>query len=334
MARPPCTIDEKTIRRFDGRNTVFARMRTDRSLPFYGQSMYSRTAEAIARGGPGRTRVDLEEAMSSWTVHDYFRGGFGDEKLGEPDSVMAEPARPRHEFASPAEAAARLKAAALRLGACAAGAARANPLWIYSHNSRGETIELPTGVEHALVMCVPMDREGISKSPGFEAAAATGRAYSMMALVASSIAEMIRRLGYRAVSCGNGTALSVPLAVDAGLGVMGRSGMLLTRERGPCVRICKVFTDLPLAPDEPERADAGDPCKKCRACARACPAGAISDAEEPGYETLNASNRPGVLRWAVDAEKCYAFWVENGADCSNCIAACPYQARKGRGETS
>ncbi len=328
MARPPYTVDEKTIRRFDGRNTVFARMRRDSSLPFYKQSMYSRTAGAIARGGPGRTRVDFEEAMASWTVHDYFRGAFGDAKLGEPDSVMAEPARPRHEFASPQEASARLKAAALRLGACAAGAARVNPLWLYSCNSRGEAVELPAGVEYSLVMCVPMDREGIRTSPGFTAAAATGRAYSLMASVASSVAELIRRLGWRAVSCGNGTALSIPLAVDAGLGVTGRSGALLTDGRGPFVRICTVLTDLPLAPDEPKSEGAEAFCRKCKACVRACPAGAISDAEEPSFETPNASNNPGVLRWPVDAEKCYAFWVENGADCSNCIAACPYGAHR------
>ncbi|MHC4916176.1 MAG: 4Fe-4S dicluster domain-containing protein [Planctomycetota bacterium] len=319
----PYTIDEKVIRRFDPRRTVFARIGNDPSAPFYRQSVYARSAEKIAENEPGRSRPDYEEVLASWTAHDYFRGAFSAEKLGEPDSVMAEPEHGRHEFASPAEAAERIKAAALRLGACLAGVARVNPLWIHSHR-KGRGFDLPAGVENALVMCVPMDRDDICKSPGFAASAATGRAYSMMAVVASGVAELIRRLGYRAISCGNGTALSIPLAIDAGLGVMGRSGMLLTEEFGPFVRICKVFTDLPLAADDPRAERPDDFCRKCKACARKCPVGAISDADGPGYDTPSPSNNPGVLRWPVDADKCYCFWVENGSDCSTCLAACPY----------
>ncbi len=319
----PYTTDGEVLRRFDPRKTVFARIAGDPSAPFYGQSVYARSGEKFAGGEPGCSRPDYEEVLASWTTHDYFRGAFSAEKLGQPDSVMAEPEHGRYEFASPAEASERLKAAALRMGACLAGVARVDPLWVYSH-SRGGKFDLPEDVDSALVMCVPMDRDDIRKSPGFAASAATGRAYSMMALVASGIAEMIRRLGYRAVSSGNGTALSIPLAIDAGLGVTGRSGMLLTEEFGPFVRICKVFTDLPLAADEPQTERPDDFCRKCGACARKCPAGAISDADEPTWEAPTVSNNPGVLRWPVDPEKCYRFWVENGSDCSNCIAVCPY----------
>jgi ferredoxin len=30
------------------------------------------------------------------------------------------------------------------------------------------------------------------------------------------------------------------------------------------------------------------------------------------------------LKWAIDGEKCYRFWCENGTDCSTCISVCPY----------
>jgi ferredoxin len=320
----PYSIDLAVLRRFDPRNTVFARIGGDPSATFHGKSVYARSGEIVARGEEGRSRLDYEETLASWTVHDYFRGAFGAERLREPRSVMKENQLPRHEFASPRAAAEQLKAAALRMGACLAGAARVDPLWIYSKDRRGKPFDLPAGVEWALVMCVPMNRDGIAKSPDYAASAATGRAYSMMAFVAACVAELIRRLGYRAISCGNGTALSIPLAIDAGLGVIGRSGMLLTREFGPFVRICKVFTDLPLEPDEPQSERPDDLCRKCKACARKCPAGAISDADEPNWDAPTISNNPGVLRWPVDPEKCYSFWVENGADCSNCIAVCPY----------
>ena len=45
--------------------------------------------------------------------------------------------------------------------------------------------------------------------------------------------------------------ITIPMAVDAGLGELGRNGLLLTEKYGPRVRLCKVFTDLPLEPDEP-----------------------------------------------------------------------------------
>jgi len=38
----------------------------------------------------------------------------------------------------------------------------------------------------------------------------------------------IRNLGYEAIQCGNDTALSIPLAIDAGLGELGRNGLLIT----------------------------------------------------------------------------------------------------------
>jgi len=76
--------------------------------------------------------------------------------------------------------------------------------------------------------------------------AATGLGYSKMAFVSSLLAQFVRNIGYQALPCGNDTALSIPLAVDAGLGELGRNGLLITPQFGPRVRLCKVFTDLPL----------------------------------------------------------------------------------------
>lgn len=46
--------------------------------------------------------------------------------------------------------------------------------------------------------------------------------------------------------------------------------------------------------------------------------------ENPSFQPACKSNNPGVLKWYVDAEKCYEFWCDNGTDCSTCIAVCPY----------
>ena len=168
-----------------------------------------------------------------------------------------------------------------------------------------------------------MGWEGINQSPDFEASAATALGYSRMAEVAASLAKYIRALGYPAVPSGNDTAQSIPLAIDAGLGELGRNGLLITPEFGPRQRICKVFTDLPLKPDQPIDFGMQRFCEKCHICAQLCPAAAIRR-EERTTEPTSISNRTGILRWPVDVAKCYLFWRENGTDCANCVAACPW----------
>jgi len=58
-------------------------------------------------------------------------------------------------------------------------------------------------------------------------------------------------LGYTAIPAGHDAASSILLAIDGGLGQLGRSGLLVTPEYGARVRIAKVRTDMPLIPDKP-----------------------------------------------------------------------------------
>ena len=82
MARRPYTVDEKTIGRFDGRNTAFARARTDSALPFHGQGIHAHAGEIVARGEPGKTRVDFAELEAAWTASRHL-GGYGADWMGE-----------------------------------------------------------------------------------------------------------------------------------------------------------------------------------------------------------------------------------------------------------
>jgi epoxyqueuosine reductase len=174
-------------------------------------------------------------------------------------------------------------------------------------------------------MAIEMDEAEIKQSPACPASAASAIAYSKMAFTASSLAEFIRNLGYTAIPDGNDSSLSIPLAVDAGLGQLGRNGLLITPEFGPRVRLCKVFTDLPLEPDKPIDF-VTDFCRRCRLCADACELSAISTQPEPNWESACGSNNPGALKWYVDSEKCYEFWCDNGTDCSTCISVCQYNS--------
>jgi epoxyqueuosine reductase QueG len=92
-----------------------------------------------------------------------------------------------------------------------------------------------------------------------------------------------------------------------------------------------VFTDLPLLPDYPTELGLTEVCKTCQRCTEACEADAISRDPEPSYEVACVSNNPGIKRWAVNADRCYAFWQKNGASCANCIAACPLTQKVANG---
>ena len=223
----------------------------------------------------------------------------------------------------------QIKKVAHVYGASLVGITRVDKRWIYTHDREGRLIVVPDHFKYAVVMGIEMDPLGIGTSPALPAAVATGTAYSKMAFVIACMGEFIRNLGYDAIQMGNDTALSIPLAIDAGLGELGRNGLLITPEFGSRIRICKVFTDLPLECDEKREFGFEQFCRECKKCAEECEVEAISFEDKPTFNAVCKSNNPGVLKWPVNAEKCYEFWVENGADCSTCISVCPYTVRSG-----
>ncbi len=220
----------------------------------------------------------------------------------------------------------RVKQVAKFLGADLVGICKVDPRWVYSNYFDRETgasgpLEIPH--KYAIMMAIEMSWKWIDQSPGYGGGAASFLGYSRMAELAGSMAQYVRSLGYAAIPSGNDTTQNIPMAIDAGLGELGRLGLLVTPEFGPRVRLCKVLTDLPLAPDLPVDFGMQRWCPICGLCARRCPAGAIR-AEERTAEPACASNRTGILRWPVQVEKCHIFWQENRTPCAVCLAACPW----------
>jgi len=226
----------------------------------------------------------------------------------------------------------KIKHAAHWFGASLVGICEVNEQWLYSHwgdhNSKltkagepGDPLELPKNMKYCVVIATEMDYADMEKSPAI--ANSTDLGYSEMAFVAASLADFIRNLGYHAIPSGNDTGLTVPLAIDAGLGELGRNGMLITEEFGPRVRLCKVFTEFPLIPDKPVDLGLQHFCDVCKKCAEHCPGAAISKGDLTD-KPVNNSNSSGVLKWPVNAHKCYKFWCHNGTWCANCIRTCPW----------
>jgi reductive dehalogenase len=189
-------------------------------------------------------------------------------------------------------------------------------------------IEIGDEFKYAVVMAYEMDYEAIRQAPNQLAEATTTTAYSRMAFTGTTLAQYIRGLGYKALPMGNDTATSIPLAIDAGLGELSRMGLLVTPEYGPRVRLSKVITDMPLKPDSPIEFGVWDFCMKCEKCARFCPGQAIMHGP-PSEKIHNISNREGLLRWAVDGEKCFTSFPRNSTACGVCIRVCPFNKLPG-----
>lgn len=68
-------------------------------------------------------------------------------------------------------------------------------------------------------------------------------------------------------------------AYEAGLGVYGRCGIIITPEYGPRVNFGAVLTDAKLEPDE--KLTNFNPCQDCRLCADLCPPKAINSDLSP-----------------------------------------------------
>ena len=232
----------------------------------------------------------------------------------------------------------QIKSVAHWLGADLVGICEVNHSWIYSHwgdisasySGRpayaDDPIEIPSWLKCAVVIAVEMDYEAIRRSPAIQPAPSLG--YSKMAFVAPSLATYIRELGYHAMPCSCGFALMIPLAIDAGLGELGRNGLLITEQFGPRVRICSVFTELPLQVDSPIDIGVQAFCERCLRCAEACPSKAIMSGERTD-QARGVSNNINVLKWPIKALNCSRFWDKNKGSCSNCIRVCPFNKPQG-----
>ncbi|MBW1722228.1 MAG: reductive dehalogenase [Deltaproteobacteria bacterium] len=322
--------------RFDQKNEMFKRAAWDPAFETLRKRFYQ---EVVFQDRLGWNREDFAVRNASWNTEWAF--GMGNSRSNS-GLYAWEGLHPKAErfleaggrvTGSPEKMARLVKRAALHLGADLVGICRVHPNWVYSHEFNLIThehypIELPEGCTTAVVMAVEMDYETMRSSSMVLQGAATGLAYSKMAFLANLLAAFIRGLGYRAVPCGNDTALSIPLAMAAGLGEWSRMGLLVTERFGPRVRICKVFTDMPLQSDSYRPFGVVEFCRTCKVCAAHCPSQAISSGEMT-TEGPNISSHSGIRKWYINAERCFSFWGTSRIDCTQCIRVCPFNKRPG-----
>lgn len=336
-------IDAKTgfdisdeFSRFDQRNEIYCRSEWDPEVFTKKAAEFFRghyMPHARARKADGFGQRDYALRNATWHVTNIIRDlrresdgrkeGFFDTFTAH-DEGWPEP----YVFESPQAATANLRKAARSIGAGLIGVCDYDERWVYSARYSERTqcskpVDIPEDLPYVVVVGEPMDQELTATVPSALSGSATGMGYTHDTIVLLTVTQYIRNLGYRAVASMNDSALAIPLAVQAGLGEVGRHSLLITEEYGPRLRLGKIFTDMPLVIDEPKSFGVKEFCDICQRCSAACPPKAIPS-EQPLRIAHSISNLKGVLKWTTNAEKCFRFWAGQNSDCSICIRICPY----------
>jgi len=208
-----------------------------------------------------------------------------------------------------------------KLGALDVGICELKPQHYYSHRGRGTEYGKAVKIKHkyAIAFTVEMNKEYLAMGPAAPTVMESAQQYLNSGTIAVQVSNFLSKLGYdsRAHIDGNYEILCPLVARDAGLGEIGRMGLLMTPKLGPRVRISVVTTNIPLEIDSRVIDNTvHNFCNICKKCAINCPGNAIST------EPKSIIHR--VKRWQINQEKCFSYWCTVGTDCGRCISVCPY----------
>jgi epoxyqueuosine reductase QueG len=106
-------------------------------------------------------------------------------------------------------------------------------------------------------------------------------------------------------------------ATSAGIGWVGKNGLLISPEHGPRLSLATVLTDAPLAAGAPI---AGSRCGACTLCRDHCPSKAITGAEWSRSNPFVELVRLGDCR----GHKAAGHQTAGKPNCGLCITVCPY----------
>ncbi|HDN05258.1 MAG TPA: 4Fe-4S dicluster domain-containing protein [Chloroflexi bacterium] len=306
----------------DEREIIFARARLEPGTPLY-ESYYRDHPLQKSQDDASREQTGLLSPHARFMDPLHRASAVGSFTLTEAlREAVDGPISDEKNQSSVEDLTKTVKKLAKYYGALDCGITVLKPAHIYSHIGRGTgKYGDKVNLNHtfAIAFTVEMDFEMTGYGPYAPEVMESARQYVESARVSIQLAAAIRDLGFpaRAHIDGNYRVIAPLVARDAGLGEIGRMGLLMTPLQGPRVRVGVVTTEMPLDPDsyrgEPSILDF---CRICKKCAHNCPSQSIPKGER------EISN--GVLRWKINPESCYHYWTIAGTDCGRCLAVCPY----------
>jgi len=263
----------------------------------------------------------MSSASGKYERLSFTAAGASFETVEQLKSLVEGPAAEEKQEIDSDEATTFIKGWLKKLGAVSSGVTLLKDEHLYTIKGRGESWGQPIKKIHryAIAFSVEMDHRQMGTAPEGPTLMESAEQYLHAGAVAAQIAVFIRRLGWEAEAHidANYKVICPLVAKDAGLGEIGRMGLLMTPELGPRVRLGVITTDLPLNTNETSfDASVLHFCSICKKCADVCPPSAIP----MGDRELIDGNR----RWRLNSEACFTYWCAMGTDCGQCMRVCPY----------
>lgn len=219
---------------------------------------------------------------------------------------------------------AKVKSFARSSGADLIGIAQAKSLSKAPNGHRPK--DILKGAKSVVVMAVRLLDSCLEGAPSREYSINYAVVNRELNRIAYQVAKLLEDQGFRAVQIPASPPYDLEKMMGdlshrhagrlAGLGVLGKSNLLLTPQFGSRIRLVSVITDAALEPDKQLDIDL---CRSCSRCIVACPARALRE------------NR------LTDKRKCDRYHTELGRDlqlepwmeaCGVCIRVCPIGKRR------
>jgi ferredoxin len=170
---------------------------------------------------------------------------------------------------------------------------------------------------NCIILGMEMQWNSIKDAPSINCGVEAFRVYYELGEITIQLTEFLKEQGYKSEAHHpfGGKLLFPPHAVAAGLGFMGRNGLVITPEYGPRQRWAIISTDADIPfPIKKDLDPLEDFCKNCGACVRECRGGAAYDTP------IIHEDSPAITH--IDRQKCIDSLVNNNY-CSYCLKVCP-----------
>ncbi|TFG08037.1 MAG: hypothetical protein EU539_03450 [Promethearchaeota archaeon] len=170
--------------------------------------------------------------------------------------------------------------------------------------------------KNCVVLGMEMKWDGIKTAPSAECEIEVFRVYKVLGDITIELAEFLKDKRYKSEAHHpfGGKLLFGPHVVAAGLGIMGRNGLIVTPEFGPRQRWSIITTDAKIPQSSKRNLDElKEYCKSCGICVKQCRGGAVY--EEPIHKDS------GIITH-IDRSKCIQSILKNNY-CSYCLRICP-----------
>lgn len=314
----PRSVPKRSV---DEHDVIFARMRLKPNTSdwdsYYSNHPYQAQQDSIARSLPGllargskyHNPLTFASADANFSVIDYLHSAISHPISNTKVDIEAD------------KLSLYIKSWAKYLGVHSIGIAELKDNHLYTVRGRGVDKGKPVEKRHrfAIAFTVEMSFRNVQSAPDSSIILESSQQYLNSANVALQIANFLKGLGYdsRAHIDGDYELICPLVARDAGLGEIGRMGLLITPKLGPRVRIAVVTTNAPLQVEEYKyNPTVIEFCTFCKKCADCCPGRSIPMGD---MEMID-----GVKRWKIDSDSCYQYWCTAGTDCGRCISVCPF----------